>query len=179
MDKDLFIERYDKKRLRPNSKKYSRIRFEHSLGTLGVAKPVMAAIVSGKENKIIPVTAYCINEHSNHTKRLKKCSEKLIGISQLENNWNENGAEKFSYKLIVKCYSILVGLPFLPEIFPVADGSIQFEYEKKDGSYLEFNIFEDEISEFLSYPNEKEIEKNVSIDKISEEVKNFYERSSK
>lgn len=79
----------------------------------------------------------------------KACSEKMIAISELQDNWNDNGAKKFSDKLIVKCYSILFGLPVLPEIFPVADGSIQFEYEKDNGSYLEFDIFENEVSEFM------------------------------
>lgn len=107
----------------------------------------------------------------------KACSEKMIAISELQDNWNDNGAKKFSDKLIVKCYSILFGLPVLPEIFPVADGSIQFEYEKDNGSYLEFDIFENEVSEFIVYPDGKEIERTIESDKIAEEVKNFYEQS--
>lgn len=106
-------------------------------------------------------------------KKQKACSEKMIAISELQDNWNDNGAKKFGDKLIVKCYSILFGLPVLPEIFPVADGSIQFEYERADGSYLEFDIFENEVSEFIAYPDGKEIERTIESDKIAEEVKNF------
>ncbi len=109
----------------------------------------------------------------------KACSEKMIAISELQDNWNDNGAKKFGDKLIVKCYSILFGLPVLPEIFPVADGSIQFEYERADGSYLEFDIFENEVSEFIAYHDGKEIERAIESDKIAEEVKNFYEQSDK
>lgn len=109
----------------------------------------------------------------------KKQFDVLFKISELKDNWNNNGAKKFSDKLIVKCYSVLNELPVLPEIFPVADGSIQFEYEKDDGSYLEFDIFENEVSEFIVYPNSMEIEQIIEKDKIAEEVKNFYEQSSK
>lgn len=113
---------------------------------------------------------------NNKSLKPKVCLEKMIAISEFQDNWNDNGAKKFSDKLIVKCYSILFGLPVLPEIFPVADGSIQFEYEKDDGSYLEFDIFENEVSEFIVYPNGKEIEQTIENNKIAEEVKNFYER---
>lgn len=109
----------------------------------------------------------------------RSCSEKMIEISELQDNWNENGAKKFNDKLIVKCYSILFGLSVLPEIFPVADGSIQFEYEKSDGSYLEFDIFENEVSEFIVFPDGKEIERTIESGRIAEEVEKFYDRSDK
>lgn len=118
------------------------------------------------------------NAYLERSKKQKACSEKMAAILELQDNWNDNGAKKFSDKLIVKCYSILFGLPVLPEIFPVADGSIQFEYEKNDGSYLEFCIFENDVSEFIAYPDGKEIERTIESDKIAEEVKNFYEQSS-
>lgn len=109
---------------------------------------------------------------------LKNQFDILSKILELKDNWNDNGAKKFSDKLIMKCYRVLVRLSVLPEIFPVADGSIQFEYEKKDGSYLEFDIFENEVSEFIIYPNGKEIERTIEEDKIAEEVKIFYEKSN-
>ena len=117
--------------------------------------------------------------YSEHSKKQKACSEKMIAISELPDNWNENGAKRFSDKLIAKCYSILFELTVFPEIFPVADGSIQFEFEKSDGSYLEFDIFENEVSEYRTYPDGREIERIVDKNKISEEVKNFYEQSDK
>lgn len=175
MNKNLFVEEYGKKRLSSNNKnRYTR--YTHSLGT--IRRPVVFKNDINRAGNVIVSLSRCNKrERDKHIERLKKCSEKLIGISRLEPNWNENGAEKFSNGLIVKCYSILIGLPFLPEIFPVADGSIQFEYEKSDGSYLEFCIFENEISQFIAYPNGKEIEQTIDIDKIAEEVKKFYERS--
>lgn len=132
---------------------------------------IKSLIITIKEIRYIKLNKY-IND-------LKKQSEKLLEISKFQDNWNDNGAYKFSDKLIANCYSILFRLPVLPEIFPVADGSIQFEYEKGDGSYLEFDIFENDVSEFIAYPDGKEIERAIEIDKIAEEVKNFYEQSDK
>ena len=106
----------------------------------------------------------------DYAKRQKACLEKMIAISDLPDNWNDNGAKKFGHKLIVKCYSILFGLPVLPEIFPVADGSIQFEYEMDDGLYLEFNIFENEVYEFIAYTYGKKIERGIERINIREEV---------
>lgn len=111
--------------------------------------------------------------YSEVSKRQRACSEKLAAISELQDNWNDNGAQKFSDKLIAKCYSILYKLSVLPEIFPASDGSVQFEYKKSDGSYLEFDISENEIVEFRVYPDGKEIERTIDNDSISEEVKNF------
>lgn len=108
---------------------------------------------------------------------------KLDSISDLEDNWNENGAEHFSKSLIDKCREILSALDFFPEIFPVADGSIQFVYKENDGSYLEFDIFEDKIYEYRIYPNEEDEEQFIIGDQIpkiiSKEVTYFYEHSKK
>ncbi|MCM1166019.1 MAG: hypothetical protein NC299_09250 [Lachnospiraceae bacterium] len=104
--------------------------------------------------------------------------KKLAAISNLKDNWNDNGAKRFENILLVKCFTILSTLEkFPPEIFPVADGSIQFEFEKEDGSYLEFDIFENEASEFVVYSGGKEVEKTIACDKIAKEVKFFYERT--
>jgi len=108
---------------------------------------------------------------------------KLDSIFHLEDNWNENGAEHFSKSLIDKCHEILSALDFFPEIFPVADGSIQFEYKESDGSYLEFDIFEDRIYEYRIYPNGEDEEQIILGDQIpkiiSKEVTDFYEHSKK
>lgn len=135
--------------------------------------------IKGEMEQSLHYISQLESAYSEVSKRQRACSEKLAAISELQDNWNDNGAQKFSDKLIVKCYSILYKLPVLPEIFPVADGSVQFEYKKSDGSYLEFDISENEIVEFRAYPDGKEIERAIDNDNISEEVKNFYERTNK
>lgn len=77
-----------------------------------------------------------------------EASTKLNEIAKLENNWNNNGANSISAKLIEKCREIVMQLAAEPFICPTACGSIQFEYEKENGDYLEFEIYEDRIEVF-------------------------------
>lgn len=83
-------------------------------------------------------------------KEMNQMLERLREIERLPNNWNNNGTESFSHNLIVKCISLWHDLQHPMEIFPVANGSIQFETpSNKDGEYLHFNVFEDRISLFF------------------------------
>lgn len=60
---------------------------------------------------------------------------------------------------------ILEDLDFQPEIFPTACSTIQLEYEKKDGSYLEFELMPNQtIKYFQQDCNQKTIAENVIID---------------
>lgn len=65
---------------------------------------------------------------------------KLEQISLLANNWDGNGAKAFDKQLVAKVKDLIGALGVQPEIFPLSYGSIQMEYTKEDGSYLEFEI---------------------------------------
>lgn len=80
----------------------------------------------------------------------------LNSIKKLEYDWNENGAEPFSDSLIKKCYQILDSLSDEPFIAPTACGAIQFEYEKNNGEYLEFEVYEDKINTLRIFENGEE-----------------------
>lgn len=75
-----------------------------------------------------------------------KCFWEVAG---LEDNWNENGAKKFSNNLLKKVYILLCSLAIQPLLYPTACGSIQLEYEKENGEYLEFEVFEENTHVFL------------------------------
>lgn len=66
--------------------------------------------------------------------------KKLDQIEALEDNWNGNGARAFDKHLLVKAREIITSLERQPELFPTACDSIQIEYEKEDGSYLEIEL---------------------------------------
>lgn len=68
-----------------------------------------------------------------------EASTTLNEIAKLKDNWNNNGANSFSAKLIEKCRGIVMQLAAEPFICPTACGSIQFEYEKENGDYLELS----------------------------------------
>lgn len=66
--------------------------------------------------------------------------EKLSRIEQLTENWNGYGAVPISKEVIANTRRLLGFLAVKPEVFPVPDGSIQIEYDRKDGAYLEIHV---------------------------------------
>jgi len=65
----------------------------------------------------------------------------LKSFRDLEYNWNDNGADPFDPSLIYRCIERLNLLPVQPDIFPTARDSIQYEYERDNGEYLEIEIY--------------------------------------
>lgn len=103
--------------------------------------------------------------------------EQLKKIAALENNWNENGAKQFSSKLIERVRWITQQLPTVPYIFPTAIGAIQIEYQKKDGSYLEFEIYEKTIKQYMIDKNGQELEREITkhqMNGVLQAVVDFY-----
>lgn len=107
-----------------------------------------------------------------------EASTTLNQIANLKDNWNNNGAKSFSTKLIEKCREIVMQLAAEPFICPTACGSIQFEYEKENGDYLEFEIYEDRIEVFLDTASGGEQEFDLcgisATDKMKQMVVDFY-----
>lgn len=81
----------------------------------------------------------------------------IKSFRQLKYNWNGYNAEPISDKVIDKALNLIKELKLIPEVFPTARGSIQFEWGK--GSlYLEMEIFKDQIKIFnMADKNTKEI----------------------
>ena len=101
---------------------------------------------------------------------------KLSQISSLDENWDENGAPAFSQALIDNIRNMLPLLTHQPEIFPLSNGSIQIEYEKDDGSYLEFEINNDFLIKEFSIDcnnNENTKEYTFDINTINNIIDNF------
>ena len=65
---------------------------------------------------------------------------KLQQIAQLKDNWDGYGAEHIPEHLILSASRLLRKLDFQPEIFPTSAGTLQLEYEKDNGDYLEFQF---------------------------------------
>ncbi|MFD0825873.1 hypothetical protein ACT8ZR_09360 [Neobacillus sp. M.A.Huq-85] len=102
--------------------------------------------------------------------------KKLLTIGKLNEGWNHNGANPFSKNLIKSCENLICDIIVQPELFPTGRDSIQIEYEKPDGEYLELEIFEDKVNMLMidSDDNEKEEEFPLNITKINEVVLSFY-----
>ena len=94
--------------------------------------------------------------------KLEKNLDTLNDISKLADNWNSEGAKSFSKNLIQRTKDLLNGLTMQPNIYPNTNGSIRFEYEKDDGSYLEIQVTEDRS--YNVYRKDNKGERNIAID---------------
>lgn len=92
-------------------------------------------------------------------------------IESLKYNWNDNGAKPFSNVIIQRAFSIAKRLSFNPSVFPTARGTIQFEYEKDSGEYLELELFENKIHFFEIGTNGEEDESDISYNQINAVLK--------
>ena len=110
---------------------------------------------------------------------LNKNQAKLKAISELKDNWDGYGATTFTRSLIQSLSEFLQKLYKQPEIFPTADGTIQMEYEKENGDYLEFQFSDRSTCEV--YMSKNKNENYFSIDRNPEQfnklINNFYERT--
>lgn len=120
------------------------------------------------------VHVFSQGSESMNLSRLKNI-ERLDYFENLPYNWNENQAERFDKVLIDTCKAIINMLPLQPEVFPTGVNSIQFEYEKQNGDYFEFNVFEDRIVIFKIIEDE-EVEEQLDINqknKLQKMVRDF------
>lgn len=94
----------------------------------------------------------------------------LDSYRKLKDDWDGNDAPGFCDKtaLIKFCKEVIINVGYQqPNIYPTSRGSIELEYEKDNGEYLEFEIFgEERIISFLICSNQEEI--NVEIRSIEE-----------
>ena len=81
---------------------------------------------------------------------------KLQGFKNLKENWNDYGAPPISHSLIDTAIKIIQEIKVQPQLFPTARNSIQLEYEKINGEYLEFELFEDKIEMYIEAQFEKD-----------------------
>lgn len=98
----------------------------------------------------------------------------LHQISELEDNWDNEGAQSFEKDLIKKVVHLVETIRFQPQIFPTARDSIQLEYDKKNGDYLEFEIFKNSAKMFFCSHGGEHYEKDIDITLIGKMVADFY-----
>ena len=102
---------------------------------------------------------------------------KIYEYSRLQYNWNGNGAEPYTPEVIDLAWSHLMKIEKQPEVFPPAIGAIQFEWEKENGDYLDFEIYADRIELFMIVGG-AELEQNLSTDAdLNWIVNEFWEES--
>ena len=89
---------------------------------------------------------YMNNEDDLIIKKIDMSEEKINNlkkidqIAYLEDGWNGNKARAFKKPLISMVRRIITSLDLQPEVFPTACDSIQLEYDKENGAYLEIEV---------------------------------------
>ena len=102
---------------------------------------------------------------------------KLKQIATLENGWNGKNAKAFDKKFLSRSAALILSLSHQPEIFPTACDSIQIEYEKDDGAYLEIELSNHDscnIFEIDSMGQESEFSRPMNVEAINKVVNSFY-----
>lgn len=121
----------------------------------------------------MPSTSVYDDNIINFSEELQKNLDIIDSFRNLEYNWNGYGALNFSDSVIDNSRSALYFLDRQPDIFPTGRNSVQFEYEKLNGDYLEFEIFEDSIIAFQII-SDKETECEVNVTEMKKMVVEFY-----
>jgi hypothetical protein len=113
--------------------------------------------------------------------QLKKKIQNINSINsfrKLSSNWNGYNAEPFNEVIIQKALDFinLTTLRFQPNVFPTAQKSIQFEYAKSNGNYLEIEVFENNIAVYSEINDEKKEFENISQAELLRLVNDFHTR---
>lgn len=110
--------------------------------------------------------------------------DRLSYIEQFPDDWNGYGGRRIDPQVIEKCREIIKGICIQPVVFPTGRRTIQLQYELKDKSYLEFEIYTDKIvcmqvpqRVYTNAVFETFIE--ININKINQIVKEFYAAENK
>ncbi len=95
-------------------------------------------------------------------------------IILLDNDWNGYGAQKFDKDFVDSVRELVYTLNRVPKIFPTGRNSIQLEYKRENGNYIEFEIFPDNTVSVLTEKNGKENELDIQVEQLRETLDNFY-----
>lgn len=112
---------------------------------------------------------------------------KLDKISKFEKDWNGYGAEPIPQIAIDRASRILTDLDRdkLPQPFvaPTAAQTIQLEWEKEDGLYLEINVWADDkdeypifLNQYRDYFDESDYEMTGHVRALRESINNLVKR---
>lgn len=102
----------------------------------------------------------------------------VLSFEKFETDWNGNGAAPFSRNVIQRVLNFInsPNLKFQPNVFPTGRQSIQFEYEKPNGNYLEIEIFDDKYSAYSEIASKITEYESISFNETIKLIDEFYSR---
>lgn len=105
--------------------------------------------------------------------------DRLNNIKNLEEGWNGHGSSAISDIVIERAKKFITYIVKQPLMFPTGRDSIQMQYELKDKSYLEFEIYKTKVMcMFVPKRIYQEAEfkefTDIEMDRFNQIVKEFY-----
>ena len=79
-----------------------------------------------------PVKTYTVVDTLEEMRKLTK-----------KKGWNSYEAEPIPGEVINNAIALVKTLRYMPEVYPVATGNVQMEWDRSDGGYLEVTVLED------------------------------------
>jgi hypothetical protein len=129
----------------------------------------------GQNNVFRPWTETNNSAKCHYQFAILKFNELIVTINSfryLKSNWDTYNGIEIKEEVIKKSILFLSQLKTeIPDVFPTGRGSIQFEFEKSNGNYLEFEIFPEKINYLLKaqvfkegeISNQEQIESLINI----------------
>lgn len=103
----------------------------------------------------------------------------LYRLSQLPPDWDANGCEKYSDRIISHARYLLSKLPKAPNVYPGSNKSLLFSYGNSD-NFLELELFEDStIRAFYKTMNGEYKIQNTTVHRIADWFKYFFPEETK
>ena len=97
----------------------------------------------------------------------------IFSLSELQDDWNGNGAKPFGQSVISQFASIIQTLSKQPDIAPTGRSSLYMQYISEDKSMLAFEVTEKKVEEVLIPHGDFSLAKtNVFYDAFSENIEN-------
>ena len=91
--------------------------------------------------------------------------------------WNGYGCEAIPDSILDNAVSVVRKLDVVPEVFPLATGGIQLEYDRDDGGYLEIEITDNpDIVKVFHIKSREELDEEtftLSVNKLNALVNDF------
>lgn len=107
--------------------------------------------------------------------------QRLHLMSSLKKGWDGEEAGEISSITLQHLQWIIGELVHQPLLQPTVAGTVQLEYEKSNGDYLEIEVFDNQLEIFTSLSNGDEAlitSSEVSAGRINQELYRFYGNSN-
>lgn len=116
----------------------------------------------------LKICSFFIPTNYEHDSPKMKAIKLVESFKDLQNGWDGYNAKAINEKVIELAIEIIGKLPACPEVFPISDGNIQFQFEDSDGNYMEMEVLENsEVEIYLEMTGQEGKEFSVNVGDVT------------